>query len=94
MILADSAYACSKSIIPVFKDDSSLGSSEARQRRRFNKLVSSTRILVEQSIGTLKMRFPIIQDCMRVKGTNDSRIVIACAAIHNLLINTGAGVID
>ena len=94
MILGDSAYPCSKHLVAVYKDDQQATAATARRRRRFNKLVSSTRIVVEQSIGTLKMRFPVLQQTMRVKATNASKIMLACAAIHNFLINTGAGVLD
>ena len=32
-----------------------------RRRRKYNKAVSRGRILVEQSIGALKMRFPVLK---------------------------------
>ena len=58
---------------------------------RFNKIVSHARITIEQSIGTLKMRFPYLLDELRLKGTSNSKAILACIALNNFIINTGGG---
>ena len=49
---------------------------------------------MEQSIGTLKMRFPLIGETIRLRPRNAVRIIQACITLHNFLINTGSGVFD
>lgn len=37
------------------------------------------------------MRFPYLLDELRLKGTNNSKVILACIAINNFIINTGGG---
>ena len=67
---------------------------ETRRRKRHNRIVSGTRILVKQSIGTLKMRFPILRGEMRFKPHICAKIFMTCIILHNFLISTGAGFIE
>ena len=62
--------------MPVWKRDS-----------RFNKVASSTRILVEQAIGNLKLKFPILLDHLRLHPENASRVMMVAVALHNLLLD-------
>ena len=94
VILADSGYGCSRHIIPLYKELEGMGNNERRARRRFNRLAASTRIIVEQAIGTLKMRFPILMDGLRLRPRNCSRVILCCITLHNFLINTGGGFYD
>ena len=49
--------------------------------------MSSTRILVEQAIGNLKLKFPILLDRLRLRPENASRVMILAVALHNLLLD-------
>ena len=37
------------------------------------------------------MRFPFIQDKMRIRPRNCVRVLMCAIALHNFLLNTGAG---
>lgn len=37
------------------------------------------------------MRFPYLLDEMRLKGKNNSKVILACVALNNYIINTGGG---
>lgn len=57
--------------------------------KRFNKKLSSGRILVEQTIGAWKMRFPVIKNTCRIRAFNVSTIVLGTAILHNILNSLG-----
>ena len=71
-----------------------LNTMEGRARDRFNKVASSCRIVVEQCLGTMKIRFPILHDTMRFKHGNIPRVILCCMGLHNFFINTGSGYFD
>lgn len=91
VILADSAYPALPNCVPVYKREQNLDAEVQRRRRRFNKVASSTRITVEQCIGTLKLRFPYLLDRLRVRVENASKIFCVACGLHNLLIDMAEG---
>lgn len=93
VILADSGYPCRGQLLPVFRT-AQVSGEHARRRDRFNKITASTRIVIEQSFGTLKSRFPYILDRVRVRPVNAARIFLCCCGLHNLLINLGYGFLE
>jgi hypothetical protein len=42
-------------------------------------------VLVEQTIGALKMRFPILKNTIRIRRKNVGVLIFGCAIIHNFL---------
>ena len=58
-------------------------------RKKYNRRLSRGRILVENGIGALKMRFPILKNTMRIRRKNVSTIVMGCCILHNLMTNMG-----
>ena len=46
---------------------------------------------MEQCIGTLKLRWPYVKDCLRCRPWNASQIFLTCCGLHNWLINIGEG---
>lgn len=47
--------------------------------------------MIEQAIGTLKMRFPIIKEPVRLSVKNIRKVFMTCVILHNFLINMGMG---
>lgn len=94
VILGDNAYPALKHLLPIYRDVQGLSAVEQRRRTRYNKVIASTRILVEQSIGTLKMRWPILRGQMAHQPPLASKILLTCITLHNFLINTGYGFIE
>lgn len=62
LIIGDNAYPALPNLVPVYPNEQGISADERNKRIRFNKILSSVRILVEQGLGTLKMRFPYILD--------------------------------
>lgn len=77
--------------MPIYREIAGLSAVDKRRRARYNTLLSSTRIVVEQSIGSLKMRFPLVLDSMRLSIKNIKRVFVAAIALHNFVLNTGGG---
>lgn len=81
-------------MVTIYKDSASLPLSEKRRRKRYNRIMSKLRIIIEQSIGSLKMRFPILRTEMRMRPRNCVRVMMACITIYNFLIDEGCGYFD
>lgn len=85
IILGDSAYPISKFLLTPYRDNGNL----SREQKKFNYCLSSTRVLIEQSFGILKNKFRILDrldtGCLK----SVSEIVLACAILHNFVINNG-----
>lgn len=58
---------------------------QKRRIRRYKKRFSKGRVIVENSIGALKMRFPILKDTTRIRYKNVGTILYACVILHNII---------
>ena len=94
MLLGDNAYPNSRHLLTVYKEVQDLPAVERRRRKRFNRVLARGRIVVEQTIGSLKMRFPYLLDRLRCRREFASKVIVVCAALHNFLLSTGAGCWD
>lgn len=56
--------------------------------RNYNQIILSVRHLIERTIGVLKMRFRCIlgERQLRYSQTKVSKIICACATLHNFLL--------
>ena len=54
VILGDNAYPASPTVLKIYEDRVQWDQDTRRKRRRFNRLMSGTRVVVEQALGTLK----------------------------------------
>lgn len=54
--------------------------------RRFNIAHKKTRAVIEHTYGTLKNRFMCLQQTLRVDPSVAAKIIVVCAALHNLAI--------
>ena len=58
-----------------------------RKQKKYNKVLSSTRLIVENSFGLLKGKFHRIKTFLDVTGTvRASRITAAACVLHNIYI--------
>ena len=53
-------------------------------QQRFNRSLTRTRVLVEQTIGILKRRFNIMHQEIRMKPLRASLVIQACVTLHNI----------
>ena len=47
------------------------------------------RIIVENTIGALKMRFPILKNTMRIRRRKFSTLLLGCVILHNTMNGMG-----
>lgn len=90
MILGDSAYQCTPSIITPFKDYGNL----QPKHTFFNFKHSQTRVTIEQAFGMLKSRFRQLFYCKLRSNEVLLHFIRACVVLHNLCIDNNDGVID
>lgn len=81
-LIGDAAFPCSRYLLPTFKKTL----ANTPRKKRYNKKISRTRIVVENAFSDVKM---IWRRMLHVK-TNVTRavkIITSCMALHNFLID-------
>ena len=59
-------------------------------KRRFNNDLCKARVTIEQVIGILKSRFPILKRGLKFKSMETcGKVIICCAALHNYILENG-----
>lgn len=82
-ILGDSAYPPNRWIVPPFKDYGNLSEGQ----KKFNQIHSSTRIVVENTFGLLKMRFRrLLKFTEQTKISTLTNIIVRVCVLHNICI--------
>ena len=87
-LLADKAFKCTPSVIPPFKKPA----ANKRQNKEFNRRLSSIRIDIEHSFGSLKSRWQSLRD-MRIRIVDEKsyeyavKWITACVVLHNFLLS-------
>ncbi|KAI4469606.1 hypothetical protein MML48_1g02433 [Holotrichia oblita] len=81
-LLGDSAYYIREWLITPYRDYGNLTEEE----KKFNKIHSSTRVLIENSFGLLKGRFRQLLQIHMFDVDKISKFIIACCVLHNLCI--------
>ncbi|KAK6057830.1 hypothetical protein COOONC_04609 [Cooperia oncophora] len=79
--LAIRRYANGSGIITPFRPTAIRGDA---RKTRYNREHCRMRAIVEMTIGRLKSRFPILSSELRVGPQQASKIVLACAVLHNI----------
>lgn len=79
-LLADSAYPCLTNLMVPYKDYGHL----TRAQHRFNKKLSSCRVVIEHSFGDLKQRFRQLYYLKLRNIVRIVQIIQACCVLHNL----------
>lgn len=82
-ILGDAAYPLKRWLLTPFRDNGHL----TAQQRRYNFAHSSTRMVVERSIGLLKNRFRKLKTMMDIDKTDDiPEVIVSACILHNICI--------
>lgn len=84
-LLGDSAYPISSFLMVPFKDNGHL----TQEQRNYNKILSSSRVLIEQAFGDVKSRFRRLKYLDVNDATNASAIVLASCILHNCCVFSG-----
>ncbi|CAH2015864.1 unnamed protein product [Acanthoscelides obtectus] len=77
-LLGDSGYGISPSLLTPFRQP------QTESERRYNRLHSKERVVIERVFGQLKQRFPILANRIRLPIRNVPKIIICCAILHNI----------
>lgn len=80
LILGDGAYPLCDWLVEPFSQDHRLDEAE----QKFNKSLSSARVVVEQAFGLLKARWRCLLKRLDNKVENVSKIIITCCVLHNM----------
>lgn len=77
-LIGDEGYAISPFLIKPFRNPIE------RRDKLFNKLFCKNRVVIEQSFGQLKRRFPILKYGIRLKLESVPKCIGACFVLHNI----------
>lgn len=84
-LIGDAAYAVLKTLLVPYKDNGHL----TERKKNYNYCLSSTRMVVERSIGLLKNRFRILLDRLPMRRIDlIPKYIMACCVLHNICIMT------
>lgn len=82
-LIGDAAYKILKTILVPYKDNGRL----TQRQKNYNYCLSSTRMVVERSIGLLKARFRILLDKLPMKRIDlIPNYIMACCVLHNICL--------
>lgn len=81
-LIADSAYPVKPYLIPPFKDNGHL----TNLQKKFNKVISSARQVVERAFGLLKGRFRRLREITSHDPSAIVGIIVCGCILHNLTI--------
>ncbi|XP_062596160.1 putative nuclease HARBI1 [Saccostrea cucullata] len=79
ILLGDSGYPCRTYLMTPYNN-----TNDVRYRERYNSAHCRTRVLIEQTYGILKRRFPCLSVCLRTKPERACQYVVACVVLHNI----------
>ena len=79
MIVGNSAYALSDWLMKPYTDNGNL----TREQVNFNKILSMTRVVVENAYGRLEGRFTCIAKRLDLDVETVCLVIAACCVLHN-----------
>lgn len=81
VIVADNAFPLHPNLMKPYPGDHPEGSMQ----RKFNRKLSSVRIVVENAFGIMSARFRVLRAPIAVQPHEASKVVMTCALLHNFL---------
>ncbi|KAK4326393.1 hypothetical protein Pmani_003109 [Petrolisthes manimaculis] len=87
-LLGDSGYPCQPWLLTPYLQPRNVA------QEAYNRAHKRTRCVVERGIGQLKRRFHVLHGEIRVDQIKTSKIVMVCAALHNLCKERNLGLPD
>lgn len=86
-LLGDSAYPLSRHLIVPYPNSEAMANPH---KRRFNRMLSSSRVSIERAFGLLVARWRILGFHLYVLGQMDiNDIISACCILHTICIDRG-----
>lgn len=82
-LIGDGAYSLSSKLLVPFKDNGHLTNIQ----KGYNKKLSQTRVVIENSFALLKARFRRLKLLEAVKPENISLIIISACILHNVCLS-------
>ncbi|XP_052230655.1 putative nuclease HARBI1 [Dreissena polymorpha] len=87
-LLGDSGYPCRPFLLTPFLQP------ESEAQERYNAAHIGTRNSIERAFGVWKRTFHVLHGEIRMKPAKVTRIIIACAVLHNLRLMWGEPAVD
>ena len=91
VILGDNAYLALPTVLKIYEDHVQRDQDTRRKRRRFNRLMSDTHVVVEQVLGTLKQCFRCLLIPLPFALLQSCAVILACIILHNFVVGMGGG---
>lgn len=82
-LLGDGAYPLEMFLMTPYKDNGYL----TQEQKKFNYVLSSTRVFIEQAFGILKKKFRILNYIELQNIALAKQIIMACLVLHNIIID-------
>ncbi|KAL3871268.1 hypothetical protein ACJMK2_039275 [Sinanodonta woodiana] len=82
-LLGDSGYPCRKFLLTPYN------AATTTKQKKYNDALCKTRVIIEQTFGILKRRFPCLHTGMRVSPDKASLYTLSCVVLHNIGIYKG-----
>ncbi|XP_052819304.1 putative nuclease HARBI1 [Mya arenaria] len=82
-LLGDSGYACRRYLLTMYLN------TRSPPQERYNRALVKTRVIIEQTYGVLKRRFPCLSYGLRVQPQRCCQIILTCSFLHNFDLDNG-----
>lgn len=89
-LLGDGGYPLEMFVMVPYRDNGFLTQMQAK----YNTILSSTRVVVEQAFGVLKKKFRILKYIDVQRPCMPKLITMACMIIHNIIIVNEGNIAD
>ena len=91
VILGNNTYPESPTVLKIYEDRVQWEQDTRRKRRRFNRLMSGTCVVVEQALGMLKQSFRCLLVLLPFALPQSHAVILACIILHNFVVRMGGG---
>ena len=90
LLIRDRAYPANTWLVKPLSNNLSL----SQEQKKFNRFLSSARVVVERAFGILKARWRYLLNCIDHNIENLSDVIKSCCVLHNICQMIGDSYID